>query len=415
MASVNFLYRSTKDKSQLNLRLLYRHEGKDFVIGAKTKLIVSKEYWKKQHPQKRPKNIDVANKQVETNEKLNLIENHVLNAFNNSNIKDINKEWLKRQLNFYYNPEEVKQIPLNLIDYIEFHIDYRKNELNEPSIKKFRVIKHKLERLELKRNSRILIKNVNDKFKNEFVNFSKEDNYSQNTIQRDFTLIKTFCKHARFLGLETHHQLDKLTIEKEKVIQIYLTFEELEKIEKLKNLQDYLDNARDWLVISCYTGQRISDFLRFDTNMIKEKDNGRKLLAFTQKKTDKDVAVLIHPKVEEILEKRNGNFPRKISHPKYNDYIKLVCEKAKINQIIKGSKLEEVEEKSGKYRKVTGMYKKHDLITSHIGRRSFASNFYGKIPTAHLINITGHSSEEMFLNYIGKSNEDLAMEIGNYF
>lgn len=415
MASVNFLYRSTKDKSQLNLRLLYRHEGKDFVIGAKTKLIVSKEYWKKQHPQKRPKNIDVANKQVETNEKLNLIENHVLNAFNNSNIKDINKEWLKRQLNFYYNPEEVKQIPLNLIDYIEFHIDYRKNELNEPSIKKFRVIKHKLERLELKRNSRILIKNVNDKFKNEFVNFSKEDNYSQNTIQRDFTLIKTFCKHARFLGLETHHQLDKLTIEKEKVIQIYLTFEELEKIEKLKNLQDYLDNARDWLIISCYTGQRISDFLRFDTNMIKEKDNGRKLLAFTQKKTDKDVAVLIHPKVEEILEKRNGNFPRKISHPKYNDYIKLVCEKAKINQIIKGSKLEEVEEKSGKYRKVTGMYKKHDLITSHIGRRSFASNFYGKIPTAHLINITGHSSEEMFLNYIGKSNEDLAMEIGNYF
>lgn len=414
MASVNFLYRSTKDKSQLNLRLLYRHEGKDFVIGGKTKLIVSKEYWNKQHTQKRPKNINVANKQVETNKELNLIENHILNAFNNTDINDVSKDWLKRHLDSYYNPQEEKQIPVNLIDYIEFYINYRKNELKDTSIKKFRVIKHKLERLELKRNSRILIKNVNDNFKNEFVNFSKEDNYSQNTIQRDFTFIKTFCKHARFLGLETHSQLDSLRIDREKAPKIYLTEKELEKIEQKENLEDYLDNARDWLIISCYTGQRISDFLRFSSKMIREED-GKKLLEFTQQKTGKFMTVPIHPKVEEILKKRDGNFPREISHQKYNDYIKLVCKKAKINQIIKGSKLEEVKEKSGKYRKVTGMYKKHDLVTSHIGRRSFASNFYGKIPTTYLIYITGHSSETMFLNYIGKSNKDLAMEIGNYF
>lgn len=414
MASVNFLYRSTKDKSQLNLRLLFRHEGKDFVIGGKTKLIVSKEYWNKQHTQKRPKNIDVTNKQVETNKKLNLIENHILNAFNNTDVNEVSKDWLKRQLDLYYNPQEEKQIPVYLIDYIEFYIDYRKNELKDTSIKKFRVIKHKLERLELKRNSRILIKNVNDNFKNEFVNFSKEDNYSQNTIQRDFTFIKTFCKHARFLGLETHSQLDSLRIDREKAPKIYLTEKELEKIEQKENLEDYLDNARDWLIISCYTGQRISDFLRFSSKMIREED-GKKLLEFTQQKTGKFMTVPIHPKVEEILKKRDGNFPREISHQKYNDYIKLVCKKAKINQIIKGSKLEEVKEKSGKYRKVTGMYKKHDLVTSHIGRRSFASNFYGKIPTTYLIYITGHSSETMFLNYIGKSNKDLAMEIGNYF
>ena len=34
MASVNFLYRSTKDKSNLVLRLLYRYDGKDYVFGA---------------------------------------------------------------------------------------------------------------------------------------------------------------------------------------------------------------------------------------------------------------------------------------------------------------------------------------------------------------------------------------------
>ena len=61
-------------------------------------------------------------------------------------------------------------------------------------------------------------------------------------------------------------------------------------------------------------------------------------------------------KILEILEKRNGQFPYSFSDQKYNDYIKNVCD-----------------------------------------------------------NVTGHSSVVMFLNYIGKSNKDLEMEMGNYF
>jgi hypothetical protein len=34
----------------------------------------------------------------------------------------------------------------------------------------------------------------------------------------------------------------------------------------------------------------------------------------------------------EILKKYDGNFPRKISDQKYNEHIKNVCEKAKINE-----------------------------------------------------------------------------------
>lgn len=60
MASVNFLYRSTKDKSNLVLRLLYRYDGKDYVFGAKTQFEVFKQYWTKQH-KKKFKDIDVTN------------------------------------------------------------------------------------------------------------------------------------------------------------------------------------------------------------------------------------------------------------------------------------------------------------------------------------------------------------------
>jgi integrase len=127
------------------------------------------------------------------------------------------------------------------------------------------------------------------------------------------------------------------------------------------------------------------------------------------------MTVPLHSKVLEILKKRNGKFPYKISDQKYNDFIKTVCELAELNQPTKGSKMKETDESSGIYRKQSGTYKKHELVTSHIGRRSFATNFYGKIPTTYLIYITGHSTESMFLNYIGKSNKDLALEMTKYF
>ena len=416
MASVNFLYRSTKEKSNLNLRLLFRNNGKDYVFGAKTNIEISKYYWSKQH-KKKSKDIDITNKQTDINNELNKIENYVLNAFNSVNIETINKEWLQTQIDCYYNPpKQEKSIPTDLINYIDFYINYRKHELKNASVKKFNVIKNKIIRFEKYRKKQILIKEVNDSFKNEFVIYCKNEIYSQNTIQRELAIIKTFCKHARFLGIETHPQLDSLRLDKAKVEKIYLTFEDLTKIENIsKNqLTDSLDNAKDWLIISCYTGQRVSDFMNFTDEQIRiEKD--KHLIEFTQKKTGKNMTVPLHNKVLEILKKRKGKFPYKISDQKYNVFIKTVCELAKINESIKGSKLLETKKGSKTFRKQSGTFKKYELVTSHIGRRSFATNFYGTIPTTFLIYITGHSTESMFLNYIGKSNKDLALEITKYF
>ena len=415
MASINFLYRSTKENSNLNLRLLFRNNGRDYVFGAKTNVKVSKYYWTKQH-KKKSKDIEVTNKQTDINNELNKIENHVLKAFNSVNIETINKEWLQTQIDNYYNPIKETNIPTNLIDYIDFYIDYRKHEITETNKSKCRVIKNKLIKYETFIGKKILIKNINDIFKNEFVNYQKERMYSQNTIQREFVTIKTFCKHARYLGIETHSQLDALRIDRQKVDKIYLTLEDLTKIENIsKNqLTDNLDNAKDWLIISCYTGQRIGDFMRFTDEQIRIED-GKHLIEFTQNKTDKIMTVPLHNKVLEILKKRKGKFPYKISDQKYNGFIKTVCKLAEINELTKGSKLLETKKGSKTFRKQSGTFKKYELVTSHIGRRSFASNFYGTIPTTFLIYITGHSTEKMFLNYIGKSNKDLALEITKYF
>ena len=116
--------------------------------------------------------------------------------------------------------------------------------------------------------------------------------------------------------------------------------------------------------------------------------------------------------VMNILEKRKGHFPRRISDQKYNDYIKQVCKQVQINHKCSKSIRESNE---GEIRKKSSIFEKWQLITSHVGRRSFASNYYGKIPTALLIGATGHSTEQMFLEYIGKSDAQKALSLAVYF
>ena len=58
---------------------------------------------------------------------------------------------------------------------------------------------------------------------------------------------------------------------------------------------------------------------------------------------------------------------------------------------------------------------KWKAVSNHIGRRSFATNFYGKIPTLLLIEATGHSAEAIFQKYVNHLNEERIKELSWYF
>jgi integrase len=430
MATVNFLYRSSLKNAPLNVRLLFRHDNNDFSRGAKTQLIIyshdelikndklsAKLYWEKLHQKKKVKDIDVENKQAEVNTELNKIKNHVLKQFSQTSIVEVinDKDWLKKAIETYYNPivDEI-ELPNDLLSYYDYYIEEKKNSLANQTLKNYNVVKNLLIRFERSLGNKIKISNIDLRFKNRFEKYCLEQGYANNTISRAIHSVKTICLHARYNGLETSYQLEKVKLKEIKVENIYLSLEDIEKIEKASIVTDYLINARDWLIISCYVGQRVSDLMRFTSNDIRE-EKEKLLIEFTQKKTGKMMTVPLHPKVIEILEKSNGNFPRPLSEQKYNNYIKEVCKEAELNEKVRGSKKVETFEGSKKYRKQSGLYEKWELVSSHIGRRSFATNFYGTIPTSYLIYVTGHSTEKMFLSYIGKSNKDLAMEITNYF
>ena len=135
---------------------------------------------------------------------------------------------------------------------------------------------------------------------------------------------------------------------------------------------------------------------------ITREGNNIKVIDFTQDKTGKIMSVFVNEMVTEILNKRNGDFPRKISDQRYNTYIKIVCEKAGINETVEGTMKDSVTK-----RQVTGIFEKYKLVVSHIGRRSFASNNFSKFPIVYLMSQTGHTSQRTFFDYIGKTSDEL--------
>lgn len=412
MATVNFLYRSTKKSANLTLRLLYRNMGKDFTVDGNSKITIEKEFWDKGLNQKKIKDVIILNKQTQYKKLINDLSIHIINKLENLDLSLVNKEWLHYQINDFYNPVELSpKVPMYLTDYFDFYIELLITNRNTK--KKLITTKNKLLKYEQQIKKKLFIEEINNIELNNFKNYLIHLKYNQNTILGDFTNIKTICRHAK-TSLKVNEEIYNWSLKKEKTPIVYLDFKEIDAISKLRDLPEYLDNARDWLIISCYTGQRVSDFMTFDKTKIRvENDTDEKqifLVEFTQMKTKQNIALPLHPEVIKILNKRNGEFPRAISDVKYNLYIKLVAEKAKINTLIEGSKID-----SKSNRKLKKIYPKNELITSHIGRRSFATNYYGIIPTPLIMSATGHVSEKMFLNYIGKTQSDRAKSLSKYF
>jgi integrase len=410
MASINLLLQSKNSPAVIYVRL---RDGRTLDIKAKTNYHVDPANWDdvEQRPTKKAlKDVDFANLDTD----LATLKNDLLKEYNKSKgVKVVDALWLK---DFVNPPQTEEKHPDKLVDYIGTFIEFKRSEVKNTTIVKCNVIKHLLQRYQKDIKSVLYIRDINAKFKVDFERYCISAGYAPNTTARNIRFIKTFCKHAKANGVETHHQLDGIKAKYHTVAIIYLTPDEIESIEKLesKDLTDGLENARDWLLISCYCGQRVSDFLRFDKSMIRYEKNKagelKPLIEFTQVKTEKIMTIPLHFKIMEILKKYDDNFPRKISDQKYNEHVKKVCKVADIKEPTHGIKFDHETKK-----KVEKDYEKWELVSSHIGRRSFATNNYGIIPTSFLMNITGHTTEAMFLKYIGKSNKDIAMELTSYF
>lgn len=415
MAAITFSYRSKKSESFLEVRISYRKKGELNPISfyARTKIFVSKSFWIEYSEDKKFKDINKKNLKDDVDQECSTLRKFILSEFEKCQIHS--KEWFKEVVEKYYNPSiRSKKIPENLLDYFDYYLEINKH-IKQGTRRKISVIKNRIKNNLTQSN--ILLTEIDDEFKNQI--FKSLNHYAPNTIEYTLKEIKMICLHAQKKGINIHPDVLNWSMKFAHSQIIYLTEEEIEKIKNLEKLPSHLETAKDWLIISCYTGQRISDFMRFEKSMIRKETNVKgkiiSLIEFNQVKTGSMMALPLHKEVLKIIEKYNGDFPDRILDTHYNKYIKSVCKRAGINQTIKGSKKIETYPGSKIYRKIEGNYPKYELVTSHIGRRSFASNNFGKIPTRLLMAATGHKKEDMFLKYIGKTQTDQAISLAEYF
>jgi integrase len=420
MATINFLYRSTKEKAPLTLRLLFRdNQGNDIVYSAKTEYRVNKSYWIKHNTN--TKDPHIKNKQVEVKTELQKLENHILDSFHSSQIDEVDKKWLENQTDLYYNPIEEKKQSNLLVDAIQSIIneaETRKNAkggigLSKSRINSYSSLKNIL--IEYQGRNKFKVKDVNVKFAKDFLNYLlNTKNYQKSYAIKKIADIKTVCNDAELNGIEINIQFKKIDSTKVKNENIlYLKPTELEAIENTILNSDALINARKWLLLGCNIGQRGGDLLQINQNNFINR-NGLEVIELVQQKTGKNVTIPVLPTTESIIK---SGLPRKISIQKFNEYIKKICDKAKINEIIQGSKITVIEKGKGntEKRKISGLYQKWELMSSHVCRRTFATNLYGILPTPMIMQITAHSSEKMLLNYIGKNSLDYAQQIADFY
>jgi len=413
MASVNLLYRSKKDKSTLRTRLLFRYEGTDYQFESDSKILVTKEYWLKYHD-RNVKDQAIKNMQKQINDQMSSLELFVLRAFVEADPKYVDKIWLSSTIENYYGFGKDSKSEY-LLDIADDYIDSIKLDVTESTITKHNTIKGKLVSMEDMYKRKFKASDVDQNFLKLFKAYYQKNGYSQNTIKKNFNFIKTYCYFARDNEIKINPKLKSLNISGEDTEDIYLTLEELKLIKSYDGLSEKYDNVRDWLIISCFTAQRISDFSRFGKDMIMEVQN-QKLISFKQTKGQKEIMIPLLPEVEEVLNKRAGEFPRKISDQKFNEYVKELCKLIGFTQMTNGKLIQNIsDEKNKVFRKVKGVYPKYKLVSSHIGRRSFATNFYGKIPTPLLMSATGHTTERQFLEYIKKGAIDNALDLAKHY
>ena len=129
----------------------------------------------------------------------------------------------------------------------------------------------------------------------------------------------------------------------------------------------------------------------------------------TTKKTNQLVHIPILPMLDNVLSKY-GNTSPKLSVQKMNTYLKDIGQLAGFTDRII------VNDASGGIRKEKMMFF-WELLTTHVARRSFVTNFYKSLPKEidKIRGITGHTTESQMRGYIVNDDLEAALSFSKAF
>lgn len=222
-----------------------------------------------------------------------------------------------------------------------------------------------------------------------------EEDQAPNTV---FGVVKNLKVFLNFLTEERNISLlpevDKIKASYIDPEKIYLTWEELEKLQAVE-LRENLDKVRDVYLFSCYTGLRYSDLKNLHPAHIVERGN-YKVVSLVQQKTQAKVEFALNAYALAILEKYKGKYLRclpVIVNQKMNSHLKEIGQLAGINSLAEKLTFD-------KGQPLRTMVPKHELLTVHTARHTFATQSLLKGMTVEVLQkILGHKKIQNTLVY----------------
>lgn len=203
----------------------------------------------------------------------------------------------------------------------------------------------------------------------------------QNTLQqygRDFKSVLNELRHDVELPFSGFNKA--LTLKKEDSQFVYLTEEEIERLDKYVPKNRAEAYAKRLFMISCYTGCRHSDALRLNMSHV---TNGT--LNFVTQKTKTSVSMKMKPALRKYLEQEQDEYKAPTLQA-----LKNMCKAVRINSIVT------------LYQRGREMTKpKWYFVSPHTARRSFATNLHLRGADINTIKyLMGHSDISITQGYI---------------
>ena len=305
-------------------------------------------------------------------------------------------------------------IKLDVFAALNDFVEKRSFQVSINSIKDYKSLKKHLRGYEVYSKRPLTFKSFDFRFYEDFTYYLEhvmrkpngEIGLAKNSVGKQIKNIKLFLKHCMKYKHCGFINLDDFKVKYVQKTHVYLNETDLEKIEQLDLTEDSkLDKIRDLLLVGCETGLRFSDFHKLSPEVIREKR-----LELVTRKTMKRVFIPISDRLRRIISKYDQNFPQGIWQNIFNVEVKRICQLAGIEEMFHS-----IEQKAN--RKEEKWTPKYQLVSSHICRRSFATNAYKRgIPMVIIRAITGHSSDNALLRYVQIEQEEMVeMAWGEYF
>jgi integrase len=231
-----------------------------------------------------------------------------------------------------------------------------------------------------------------------FIKWCNDKDWSMNYIAQHIKNLVCLMKATKKRGYhDTAAYLDEdFKVIQEQTDDIALSQKELDKLYKHNVPDRTRDIARDWFIIDCYLGLRVSDI-----QLLNARNIHGDTITIANEKTDTKVVLPMRSEVKEILAKWRG-FPPKMTDQEINRSIKEVAEVAGIDQpvlyfLTKGGSRRDF------------YLKKFEMISCHTARRSFITNLLNAgIPDNQVMQLAGIKKHATLLRYKKTKPEETA-------